>query len=578
MTNHNPQQEMSFLLDTVKSSGQDFEWYPTTKAMLEVVAADIGEETEADYHEKSRRFSILDIGAGNGNALKTICELTRNEGEKYAIEKSRVLLDSLPPDVFVIGTDFNQQTLIDKKVDIVFCNPPYSEYETWMRRIVSEANCRLIYLVVPQRWKENKTVTDMIDRRCGKKDSEDPELNGDHEKLKKEARRRWKSELAALDGVCEVLDSTTFEDSEFRQARAMVDILKIRTKITSTHSRDLETDPFDIWFDTTFNIAADKSGQIDYEEKRSQAEQLHDLVVGQNIIERLDELYRADMDKLFSTYKSLEAFDAVLFRELGVDIGQVKGGLKSKISGLKALYWQELFANLDTLTDRLTTKSRKALLEKLTAHTDVDFTADNAYAVVVWAIKNANSYYDEQLRAVYLELADQENVRNYKSNKRVITDEWRFCRKEMTHYTLDYRLVLDRRHCFGGYEYELERGNGIGPEAHELLSDICTIAKNLDFDVASKSMDFQWSPGRKVEFQFVDGKIFMDVRAFMKGSMHLRMDQAFMRKLNIEAARLNGWVKSPAEAAEETGIDEAAALYGTNFKMKSMRLLEGASA
>lgn len=41
-----------------------------------------------------------------------------------------------------------------------------------------------------------------------------------------------------------------------------------------------------------------------------------------------------------------------------------------------------------------------------------------------------------------------------------------------------------------------------------------------------------------------------------------------------EAARLNGWVKSPAEAREETGIDNAAELYGTNYKLKSVKLLE----
>jgi hypothetical protein len=46
-----------------------------------------------------------------------------------------------------------------------------------------------------------------------------------------------------------------------------------------------------------------------------------------------------------------------------------------------------------------------------------------------------------------------------------------------------------------------------------------------------------------------------------------------MRKLNIEAARLNGWVKGPAEAAEETGITEAAELFGANFKLKSISLI-----
>jgi hypothetical protein len=42
-----------------------------------------------------------------------------------------------------------------------------------------------------------------------------------------------------------------------------------------------------------------------------------------------------------------------------------------------------------------------------------------------------------------------------------------------------------------------------------------------------------------------------------------------MKRLNIEAARLNGWVKSPAEAAEEIGVtlDEATAAFGRNLTL-----------
>ena len=46
--------------------------------------------------------------------------------EKYmAIEKSQTLIDNMPSNVFVVGTDFNENTLIDKKADYVFCNFKY---------------------------------------------------------------------------------------------------------------------------------------------------------------------------------------------------------------------------------------------------------------------------------------------------------------------------------------------------------------------------------------------------------------------------------------------------------------------
>lgn len=547
---------MKDLLAKVKAADEDFEWYPTSKTMLEVVAKDL------DLELKGERFSILDIGAGNGNALKVLCELTENAGQKYAIEKSRVLTDSLPDDVFVIGTDFYQQTLIDKRVDVIFCNPPYSDFDTWVTKIVTEANCQLIYLVIPERWKDNGFVNAMINKRCDMKEAEDPEFR----------KREW----ARYRGSCEVLHSTTFENSEFRQARAKVDIVKIKLKPSGRSGNGPSIDPFDIWFDSEFKIAADRVEPSEFGTNQSRASRLHELVRGQNVVERLEELYHDDFGKLLKTYKSLEDLDPLLLKELGVNIEGMKSGLKGKIAGLKNLYWKELFDNLDTITDRLTSKSRKKLLDTLMSHASIDFTAGNAYAVVIWAIKNANKYFDEQLLQVYLDLSDQENVRNYKSNHTVIDDGWRYARKEASRYTLDYRLVLNQWRCFNAENYgDYDYPNGLAETVHDKLNDLCTIAENLGFAIETKSMDFQWAPGELKEFRMVDGALFMDVRAYKKGTIHVRCNQDFMRKLNIEAGRLNGWVKSPQEAKEETGIENAHELFGTNFKLKSIKMLAG---
>lgn len=37
-----------------------------------------------------------------------------------AIEKSQILINNMPEEAFVIGTDFNEQTLIDKKLTLYF--------------------------------------------------------------------------------------------------------------------------------------------------------------------------------------------------------------------------------------------------------------------------------------------------------------------------------------------------------------------------------------------------------------------------------------------------------------------------
>lgn len=545
--------EQLSLLEEARASGEDFEWYPTTGAMLDAVARDLRGEFEE--RGEARTFSILDIGAGDGNALEVLCRLTRNDGQRYAMEKARALVDALPRDVFVIGTDFHEQTLIDKRVDVIFCNPPYSEFLLWARRIVAEANCRVVYLVVPRRWKEDGALAEVIRRRCSLRDVDEEEDR---------SYRRFR-------GKCEVLASMSFQGSEYRESRAEVDVLKLRF---DTDGDRPSTDPFDLWFEENFKIDADAGKEDKHASEERRRAEIRDLARGRNLIERLEELYREDLRKLIAIYKALETFNHNLFHELDIQISQVKETLRTKIAGLKNLYWQELFNNLSSITDRLSFASRERLLKKLTEHTSVDFSAANAYAVVVWAVKNANAYFDDQLRELYLSLADKENIRNYKSNRKMVEDGWRYQKREQTHFTLDYRLVLNRWHCFSRESYErYEYPNGLHRDVHNTLDDICTVAKNLGFDVATRSRDLAWAPGEKNVFCFSDGSPFMDVRAFLKGTIHVRVDQGFMRKLNVEASRLFGWVKSAKEAAEETGIGEAEELFGTNFRFTSVPLL-----
>jgi len=531
---------MNKLVKQLKENDQDFEFYPTTTEIVKIVQKEINKTFNYNY-------SILDIGAGNGNFFKVLESLytEKNNIQKYAIEKSNILLNELESDIFVVGTDFNQQTLIDKKVDIIFCNPPYSEYELWAEKIIKEANCKYIYLVIPERWKNNKSILSIIEQR--------------HLKY-------------------EIIGSTDFIESEFRQARAKVDIIKFKSKYADSHysREEFPVDPFDIWFDSFFDIKANKKEYNYNKEKEKQVEIKNNLIKGQNLIERLEELYNKDFEKLLDNYRAIEKLDPEIFQELDININGIKAGLKLKIEGLKNLYWHELFDNLETITNRLTKDSRKKLLDKLTSHTSIDFTSSNVYAVVIWAIKNVNFCINDQLKQVYLWMSDKENVINYKSNERLITDKWRYNQvKDFSHYSLDYRLIFKcysnfNSSSFGEYDYP----KGLHTDTHSRINDIITIAKNLGFNVDQSSYNFQWASGKAIEFTYND-EIFMEVRAYKNGNIHCKMNQKFIKKLNIEAGRLNGWIKSPEEASQEMNIDikEVLDFYNTNLQIVAKNVL-----
>jgi len=338
-----------------------------------------------------------------------------------------------------------------------------------------------------------------------------------------------------------------------------------------------------VWFDSVFAFEAEKQDIAEYERKSSEKKRVAALVKGHDPIQTLAELYIADMKKLHENYKAVERLDADILKELNVNVKGLREGLKQKINGTKNLYWQELFARFDPITNRLTSDSRKHLLEKLTNHTAIDFTITNAYAVVIWAIKNANHYIDQQLLSVYLSMASKENIRNYKSNKRFETDQWRYLsdwdfRQEnkagkVQHFKLDYRLVFRQwnnfnRESYGSYDYP----QNLSKNTHDFINDIFTVAKNLGFDVISNTFECgEWKPGQKKMFEYrknnAGTKPFAEIRAYKNGNIHVKFCPDFMAALNVEAGRLNGWLRDPAHANRELNIKSAGKYFQANLQL-----------
>jgi hypothetical protein len=232
--------------------------------------------------------------------------------------------------------------------------------------------------------------------------------------------------------------------------------------------------------------------------------------------------------------------------------------------------------------------SRKKLLETLTDNMSVDFNESNIFAVTSWAIKNANTYFDSQLIDVFVGLSEQANLVRYKSNQKTWgSDQWRFNQDmrdgNVKDFGLDYRCVISCYNTFGNDNYwRGDYPNGLHKNVNGKLNDIITIANNLGFCCPTweDSLQKEWEPGKTQDFYMNRAKsqILMSVKAYKNGNLHIKFNQKFLRKLNIEFGRLKGWLRDYNQAADELNISkhEAKQYFKTNFILEcsSVRLLE----
>ena len=522
-------QSTNQLVREIKRHNQDYEFYPTTSEIIDVIKRKIND-----------RDSILDVGAGDGRVLNAL-----TKGDKFAIEKSRPLLSALNADIFVVGTDFHEQTLLDKRCDVVFSNPPYSEFEYWAEKIILEAQAKAVYLVIPSRWAKSVVISDAITAR------------------KAEAK---------------VLHSTDFLDAD-RKARATVDVIEVKLNRNSSrysyNGSEPTVDPFELWFESNFPLVSSEDERLDVPLKE---ELSNALVSGNDIVSTLEQLYQRDFEKLLSAYKAVSNIDANILKELDVDRSVLAGGLRKKAEGLKDRYWRLLFENLDNVTNRLTATSRNSMFEVLTKNTHIDFTKSNAYAVLEWVVKNANLYYDQQLIDTYERMVEKANVTLYKSNQRVFgDDDWRYSREPegLSHYKLELRVVLAR---IGGLDtYWSYRKGKLTERAEKFVNDLCTIAYNLGFDTwgMERADSFSWESGKKCKFHYKNheknsNEVLFEVKAFKNGNLHVKFSKSLICKINVEFGRLKGWLKNKAEAASELEIptNDVSIIFGCNKQIE----------
>jgi len=501
---------MKNLLDNLKENNQDFEFYPTNSRMIATICNYFGRQLKDK--------TILDIGAGNGNfftkldsEIKKVMNIAIQNGadkrdinfniHKFAIEKSEILIEQMPNDITIIGADFQQQTLIDKDFDYIFCNPPYSEFREWMYKIINETNSNDVIMIVPSRWIKDDELLALIKKRQFKFD---------------------------------IIGNDDFLDGE-RRARAYVDIIhfsRLREK-QIYKDREYINQSFIDFFEDQFGESFKNEKEKELKEKLEEARE-NELVAGNNTIETLCNLYNIEFEKLLNSYKAIAQLGEATLKDIGLDKKKILSSLHYKIANLKKEYWGFLINNTDKITSRLINSTRDKLIEKITVSIgSVDFNEKNVYAIVIWIIKNANKSYDQQLLFMFDICIEPANIKKYKSNQKVFETEenrWgsgagtRFKNKEeVMNITLDYRIITSINDYRYGYTSYYRQSN-----ENQVIQDWKTICNNL-----------------------LGHKNFGEIKFYKNNNCHIKFNVDFAKAFNIQASLLKGWIKDKRQAKEE---------------------------
>lgn len=544
------------IVKELKENNQDFEFYPTSEDMLRVIYPHLKNENVLDigcgtcnFKKFMRKFSQEDaefhnmleeerFQAGEMSGEKYYKrEKTASDFEKihkyYVMEKSTILLGKLDDESICLGTDFINSTLIDKKVDTIFCNPPYSDFMNWSRKIVTEGNYKQAFLVIPQRWANDAEFLSLL--------------------------TKYKTSF-------EVLGSFSFLDAE-RQARAKVDIVKLKkdkyrndgSYYDRDKQEDFDNESFDIWFNDTFGIKSKDDEEDKYKSEYSKQSERKEKIknqlttAGEGKGKILVELYQKEYNTLIEHLKAVMMLDEDVMNTFGFSVSKIKEGLKAQIKGLKIIYWDMVFDEFDEIKERLTSSSRNDLRNNFVELNCVDFTIENIYALILWVIKNANKYYNSQLVEFYKKISDWENVKPYKSNQRLFErDEYRWSYgdgEEKTHYTLDYRIIMSSpfRVSWSG-QLECDSYEGI-----KTLEDIFVISKNLGFEAGYMHTPSGFGEKTNIYLHSGDDKdgVFMEYKIYKNGNMHVKFNKEFTKAMNVEVSRLLGWIRTKEDIAKE---------------------------
>jgi SAM-dependent methyltransferase len=548
-------------LRALEAGHEDFEWYPTTPEIMEAMGKDImdylekhenhyaskwrgrkeGIELRTEYSndkEKSKRADIesfLDIGAGDGRVLEYF-----EANKKYGIEIARAQADDLiRRQVFLIGRNYWDVNLNDQSYSLIYSNPPFSQFDRWVNKILTECNFCLLYLVMPVRWEHQEMITRELSRY-------EAAIVGEFNFSKADREARGKVHLVRVNAPWKYDKQEKF-----------------------THQESVEN-AFERWVRDYIADFKDEKKISEWEEEREQA-----LALKMTPIDQLVSDYEEEKQNLGAAFKAIGKLKPEIIKLLGQNKESMLEIIRKAIEGLKIKYWRAAFDKLEPVQKRMTMKTRDNIFEKIKEFRTLDFNADNIYSIIIWIINNSNIGILDQIGEVFDAMTSKEYIETYKSNRHWAKSDWRHTDKSWKYEKLPprWKLGLDYRIVINTYFYNYY-------DKYSVVDDFIVICGNLGFPISKYDRPNYTIHSAEQKFLTEDGELAFTMRYYTGNqNAHLKINKKLLMKFNVEVAKIRKWLSDPDDVVEEFDIPkaEAAKLWNSGVSLlgaSDMKMLE----
>lgn len=570
---------MYSLIQTLKDNNQDFEFYPTTNEILVKIANTLKDSLSKDHnYRQTNSFTILDVCAGNGNALSALKQHLKEEKEidfinLQGIEKSPILYGTWDESIELVGTDFFQENLYNKTADILFCNPPFSQTETWFKRLLDNCSSRIkhIFFVCPSKQGLSDKYHDMFD---------DFRFN-------KDKYNKHGIQMTVLQN--EHSESFSFKTAD-RSARVETVVLHIDLS-EYAHLRYVERTDEDALFKQYFPELQNKLERTEDYSYRQQEREDRDAAINtlmleqtgeQDLVRILVDAFNKERDEFLDAYNKLNDVPVLLLNKLNIDLSKAKKLLFKTLKELDSTYWGKLLQLYEPLKQKLTSQSINLLMNYVSER-NISFTYDNCLAVTLLAIQKTNDMIVGQLLDKYKHWAEVGNYKSYKSNQRLFNEgyfkdfvepedlnvqgvhsagpKWGNTplekimpfgigeRKKLEYRIVDCHLSF-KNGCYSWNNFDI---NSSGMRA---VNDIIVIARNLGYAVTNFEQVCDYGDRISVFATDRNGKeiVLFDFKVFKNGNAHFFLNKGLMIDIMLVVGKHLGWIHNKEQAVDDLGI------------------------